>query len=120
MISRPAALLFLLAHGFTHAAPALPMKFDFGTDRVAPGTIGITPSVAFSPEKGYGFDLCFTPKAEDRGGDPLHGEFITGEGGFYFSVELPEGSYAASPLKDMTNRTGTNNSAFLWEAAASP
>lgn len=114
MIQRPAALLFLLAHGLTHAAPALPLKFDFGTDRVAPGTICITPATVFSPEKGYGFDLGFTPKAEDRGGDPLRGDFITGEGGFYFSVELPEGNYDVSVL--LGDPKGTSDTTIKSES----
>lgn len=114
MILRPATLLFLLANGLIHAAPELPMKFDFGSDRVASGTIGVTPATVFSPEKGYGFDLGFTPKAEDRGGDPLRGDFITGEGGFYFSVELPEGNYDVSVL--LGDPKGTSDTTIKSES----
>jgi lysophospholipase L1-like esterase len=89
MFKHPATLLLSLIAGLAHAAP---MKFDFGTDRVAPGTIGITPATVFTPEQGYGFDLGITPKAGEGG------DFITGEGGFYFSVELPEGNYDVSVL----------------------
>ncbi len=98
MIQRSASLLFLLAAGLTHGAPTMPMKFDFGSDRAAPGTTAVTPATVFTPEKGYGFDLGITPQAEDRGGDPLRGDFITGDGGFYFSVELPDGSYEVTVL----------------------
>ena len=68
------------------------MKFDFGTGKCHPGAIGITPDMVFTPQKGYGFDLGFTPKAGEGG------DFITGEGGFYFSVQLPEGNYDVSVL----------------------
>lgn len=112
MIQRPVALFFLLVNA--HAAPVLPMKFDFGTDRVAPGTIGVTPSMVFTQEKGYGFDLGFTPKAEDRGGDPLRGDFITGDGGFYFSVELPEGNYDVSVL--LGDPKGTSDTTIKSES----
>jgi lysophospholipase L1-like esterase len=98
MTLRLAVLSLLSLHCLAPAAPALPLKFDFGTDRVAPGTTGVTPATTFSAAKGYGFDLAITPRAEDRGGDPLRGDFITGEGGFYFSVELPEGNYDVSVL----------------------
>jgi len=98
MFRRHTALGFLLVHGLGHAAPALPLKFDFGSERSAPGWTGVTPAMAYTAEKGYGFDLGIVPRAEDRGGDPLGGDFVTGEGGFYFSVELPEGNYEISVL----------------------
>ena len=90
------------------------MKFDFGSDRVAPGTIGVTPSTVFTPESGYGFDLGFTPKSEDRGGDPLRGDFVTGDGGFYFSVELPEGNYDVSVL--LGDPKGTSDTTIKSES----
>lgn len=114
MIPRPAILLFLLARSLIHAAPALPLKFDFGSERVASGMTGVTPSTVFTPEKGYGFDLGFIPKAEDRGGDPLRGDFITGEGGFYFSVELPEGNYDVSVL--LGDPKGTSDTTIKSES----
>jgi lysophospholipase L1-like esterase len=89
MFKHPAALLFLLISGMAHSAS---MKFDFGTAKATPGAIGITPDMIFTPQKGYGFDLGFTPKAGEGG------DFITGEGGFYFSVQLPEGNYDVSVL----------------------
>lgn len=74
------------------------MKFDFGSQKAGPGFTAVTPLDTFGPEKGYGFDLGFTPKAEDRGGDPVKGDFVTGEGGFYFSVALPPGNYEVTLL----------------------
>ena len=69
------------------------MKFDFGTSRAAPGAIVVDPSCDFTAERGYGFEIGGKPTAVDRGGDALNGDFLTGEGGFCFSVELPEGNY---------------------------
>lgn len=74
------------------------MKFDFGTARTGGGFVAVTPADVFTAEKGYGFDLGFPAKAEDRGGDALKGDFVTGEGGFYFSVVLPQGNYDVTVL----------------------
>lgn len=75
-----------------------PMKFDFGTTNTASGFTAVTPADVFTPEKGYGFDLGFTPEAGDRGGNAVKGDFVTGEGGFYFSVGLPQGNYDVTVL----------------------
>lgn len=77
---------------------AAPMKFDFGSPKTGGDFIAVTPRDAFTPEKGHGFDLGFTPKAEDRGGNPVKGDFVTGEGGFYFSVVLSPGNYDVTLL----------------------
>jgi hypothetical protein len=74
------------------------MKFDFGTINTTSGFTAVTPTDVFTPEKGYGFDLGFTPTAEDRGGNPVKGDFVTGEGGFYFSVAVPQGNYDVTVL----------------------
>jgi lysophospholipase L1-like esterase len=105
MFKHPVTLLLPLIASFAHAAP---MKFDFGTDEVAPGAIGVTPATVFTPEQGYGFDLAITPKAGDGGA------FITGEGGFYFSVELPEGSYDVSVL--LGDPKGTSDTTIKSES----
>ena len=70
-----------------------PLKFDFGTSRVAPGTTAVEPSCLFTAERGHGFEIGVSPVAVDRGGDALSGDFLTAQGGFCFSVELPEGNY---------------------------
>lgn len=77
---------------------AAPMKFDFGSPKTSGDFIAVTAADVFTPEKGHGFDLGFTPKAEDRGGNPVKGDFVTGEGGFYFSVALPPGNYDVTVL----------------------
>jgi len=98
MTNRPAFLLFLVSAGLAMGAPVQPMKFDFGTANTIPGFTAVSPADVYTPEKGYGFDLGITPKAEDRGGNPVKGDFVTGEGGFYFSVVLPQGNYDVTVL----------------------
>jgi lysophospholipase L1-like esterase len=98
MTKRAVPFLFFLASGLTNGAPVLPMRFDFGTVDTAAGYTAVRPADLFTPEKGYGFDLGFTPKAEARGGNPVKGDFVTGEGGFYFSVVLPQGNYEVTVL----------------------
>jgi hypothetical protein len=68
-------------------------KFDFGSGKIAPGYIQITPASKFSYQTGYGFDQNSVVESFDRGGNPLTGDFITGKKPFYFSVKLPEGNY---------------------------
>jgi lysophospholipase L1-like esterase len=69
------------------------MRFDFGTSRVAAETIGVEASMNYSKERGYGFEIGHAPTTTDRGGDAWGGDFLTAEGGFCFSVDLPEGNY---------------------------
>lgn len=69
------------------------LKFDFGSARTAPGTTVAEPACDFDTKNGFGFEIGAKPTAIDRGGDPLTGDFLTAEGGFCFSVELPEGNY---------------------------
>jgi hypothetical protein len=59
-------------------ATAAPTKFDFGSAKTSAGFVAVTPTDVFTAERGYGFDLGFTPKAEDRGGNPVKGDFVTG------------------------------------------
>jgi lysophospholipase L1-like esterase len=69
-------------------------KFDFGTGKVAEGYILVTPSDAYTPEKGYGFDYSSNVLAIDsKGKDALLSDYISGDKPFYFSVSLPEGNY---------------------------
>ncbi|RYD31354.1 MAG: hypothetical protein EOP85_22850 [Verrucomicrobiaceae bacterium] len=90
--------LLSLFVGSAVALVAAPLKFDFGTARTTAGYVAVTPDDVFTAGKGYGFDPDFKPVAEDRGGDPLKGDFVTGEGGFCFSVALSPGNYEVSVL----------------------
>lgn len=93
------------------------MKFDFGTDSTSQGYVAVTPEDVFSVEKGYGFDLGFKVSREDRGGHPVKGDWVTGEGGFYFSVILPQGNYDVTLLlgdsKGVSNTTVKSESRRL-------
>src|SRR5215813_3359838 len=61
-----ALLLFLNVN-----AQQLPLKFDFGTAKAAPGYIPITPDTKFSYQKGYGFDQGSVVESIDRGGNQI-------------------------------------------------
>ncbi|WP_234043432.1 GDSL-type esterase/lipase family protein [Luteolibacter yonseiensis] len=85
-----------------------PMKFDFGGRGTTAGFTAVTEADVYTPEKGYGFDPGFAPRSEDRGGDPVKGDFVTGDGGFYFSVALPPGNYDVTVLLgDLAGKSGT-------------
>jgi lysophospholipase L1-like esterase len=83
----------MLLSSFTPIAQTNQYKFDFGTERSAPGYISITPNSLFNTQIGYGFSQGSTVIAVDRGGNALTGDFITSTKPFYFSVVLPEGNY---------------------------
>lgn len=71
-----------------------PWKFDFGDGPVAPGYVAVRASDAFDAAKGYGFDLAGKPVDVHRAkGDALLSDHVTGSGGFYFSIAVPEGNY---------------------------
>ena len=76
-------------------APPAPtsFKFDFGSGAAAAGYTKITPDLAYSAERGFGFEPGPAPTAVDRGGDPLRGDFLTSDKPFSFSVKVPEGNY---------------------------
>jgi len=91
-----AAFLFAFALVTLHAradGEATTFKFDFGSGAVAPGYTPVTPDLAYTAERGYGFEPGPPATAVDRGGDPLRGDFITSDQPFLFSVKVPEGNY---------------------------
>ncbi len=73
-----------------------PYKFDFGTGAAAPGYVAVTPDMAYSAERGFGFEPNSAVTAVARSGDAAaagkHG-FITSDKPFVFSVKVPEGNY---------------------------
>ncbi len=78
----PAALVLLVLT----ALPALgSWKFDFGSGDPAAGFRQIGAGERYDAEKGHGFDLVGEPQDEAT--------FVTGDGGFYFSVKAPPGNY---------------------------
>lgn len=74
-------------------APSFVRKFDFGDGAVAPGYVQVKTQSVFSVETGFGFEPDAALQAEDRGGDPLKGDFITAARPFLFSLLVPEGNY---------------------------
>jgi hypothetical protein len=69
-------------------------RFDLGGNNAPEGWTAVPQGRMYAPGLVYGFEPGPAPTvAVDRGGDPLRGDFITAEGGFRFSVELPEGNY---------------------------
>ncbi|WP_193214465.1 rhamnogalacturonan acetylesterase [Luteolibacter marinus] len=81
-------LLLSLAHGLMIVpafATSPSLEFDFGQGQATSSYTAVRAGDRFSDAKGYGFDLSGHPV--DR---PGH---VTGNGGFYFSVDLPEGNY---------------------------
>jgi lysophospholipase L1-like esterase len=76
------------------AAGSDPLRFDFGSGPVASGYTQVRPDMAYSRERGFGFEPGAAIVAVDRGGDPLRGDFITSAAPFCFSVRVPtEGNY---------------------------
>ncbi|MBC7916019.1 MAG: rhamnogalacturonan acetylesterase [Pyrinomonadaceae bacterium] len=84
------------------------LKFDLGTNKAHQDYTPVTPDMVYSAEKGYGFDMGTSPKAVDRGGDLLKGDFVTSDKPFYFSVKVPEGNYKVTvTLGDSKEKTLT-------------
>jgi lysophospholipase L1-like esterase len=75
----------------------LSFQFQFGPGKVAPGYVQVLPDMAFSKERGFGFEPGAKVTGVDRGGtDALRGHFCTSEQPFSFSVAVPEGNYRVS------------------------
>ena len=83
-----AALLAALLAIVPPAAAEPSWNFDFGSGPPAPGFTAVPATHSFSAARGHGFDLG-RPVTEL----PDH---VTGSGGFYFSLALPEGCYEVS------------------------
>jgi lysophospholipase L1-like esterase len=87
-------LIAIFLFGATHSIIAqTSYKFDFGSGKVAPGYIQITPASKFSYQSGYGFEDGSGLVSIDRGGNFLTGDYITSRKPFYFSIKLPDGNY---------------------------
>jgi lysophospholipase L1-like esterase len=99
--SRPlAATLILLLFSFTQFAAAqlsAPLhKFSFAPTPEA-GYTAVTPSMAYSKERGFGFENPSGITAIDRQWpNGKHDGFCTSDKPFYFSVALPEGNYSVT------------------------
>jgi lysophospholipase L1-like esterase len=94
----PAAglLLACILAPVARAADAGPYRFDFGPGPAAPGFTAVAPDMAYSAQRGFGFEPNSAVTAVARSGDPAaagrHG-FVTSDKPFLFSVAVPEGNY---------------------------
>ncbi len=82
---RAPLLLSLLAATATLQAGSGPWKFDFGSGPPARGFTAVKAGDRYDAAKGHGFDLAGSPA--DAAGH------VTGRGGYYFSLAVPEGCY---------------------------
>ncbi|HYP17750.1 MAG TPA: rhamnogalacturonan acetylesterase [Opitutus sp.] len=86
------AALFFVSSGASSLAVTL--RFDFGSSPAAPGFTLVQPDDLYTSERGFGFEPGATVTALDRlPGDRAENDFVTNAGGFYFSVDLPEGNH---------------------------
>jgi lysophospholipase L1-like esterase len=106
-------LVSLILHGGT-TEPAKQWRFDFGTQRVMSGYIGVTPQARYSDEAGYGFESGDEIREMDRGGDALLGDFCTSSKPFRFSVRLPEGNYRVKVI--LGDASGKSDTAIKAES----
>jgi lysophospholipase L1-like esterase len=79
-------LVFITLALAARAADPVSFKFAFGSAPVATGITQVSPDMAYSKERGFGFEPGATVTANDRG--------ITSAKPFFFSVHVPEeGNY---------------------------
>ncbi|MFN0110359.1 MAG: rhamnogalacturonan acetylesterase [Blastocatellia bacterium] len=89
-------------------------RFDFGPGKVAPGYTQILPTTIYSKELGYGFEPGAALTGFDHGKDALHGDGVSSDKPFYFSVALPEGNYRVTvTFGDVAGETSTTVKAEL-------
>jgi lysophospholipase L1-like esterase len=127
-LSRLLPCLFSLAASLVLALPAAATaadtphyKFQFGAGEVAPGYTQVLPDMAYTKDRGFGFEPGAQVVSVDRSGtagagqDPLHQHFITGEKPFYFSAHVPaEGNYRVTvTLGDAAGESTTTIKAEL-------
>lgn len=78
--------------------PPSGLKFSFGPRPLA-GHTQVAPGTAYTPQRGYGFDLGSRVELVERGGTaPAPAGGVTGSAGrpFFFSAKLPVGAYRVS------------------------
>ncbi len=81
----------LAASPAVRAADSGSLKFAFGSGKVAAGITQVSPDMAYSKERGFGFEPGAAVTANDRG--------ISSEKPFFFSVRVPEeGNYRVTVI----------------------
>jgi lysophospholipase L1-like esterase len=73
------------------AAEAVAYKFDFGSGPATPDRVRVLPDMAYSAERGFGFE----PGSVVTAVAGPHG-FVTSDKPFLFSVAVPEGNYSVT------------------------
>lgn len=107
-------LVALICSAFCSAAQPLTFKFDFGPGKAAKGYQKVDTNTIFSRERGFGFLPGASLKGIDRKGkDALRGDFISGDGAFYFSVVLPQGNYEVTAI--LGDRQGSSSATIRVE-----
>ena len=85
--------LALSGSAYGQAAPAHPttttFNFDFGAAKAAPGHTPVLPDMAYTNERGFGFESGASVQAVHRAA----GDLISSNKTFLFSVAVPEGNY---------------------------
>ncbi|TAE73506.1 MAG: rhamnogalacturonan acetylesterase [Verrucomicrobia bacterium] len=98
-MTRSRTLFTLLAITLSANATSI-WKFDFGSNPPASGFTAVRAADRFTPAHGHGFDLD-RPVTENA-------THVTGSGGFYFSLGVPEGCYEIlATLGDDTDSSDT-------------
>jgi lysophospholipase L1-like esterase len=87
-------LLLIVEFSVTNAQRNAPMKFDFGSGKVASGYTQVLQSSLYNKEKSFGFEPGAGVTCPDRHGkNNLSYDLCTSDKPFYFSVAVPEGNY---------------------------
>lgn len=69
-------------------------RFDLGADSSASGPQPLTPSMGYTPERGYGWLGSTTPTAVSRdAGDARYRDALSADEPFWFTADVPEGNY---------------------------
>jgi lysophospholipase L1-like esterase len=82
------------------AATARPLKFAFGSGKVAADYIPVAPEMTYTAERGFGFEAGAAVTRTERG--------IVSDNPFYFSVRVPEeGNYRVTVTLGDADRAST-------------
>jgi lysophospholipase L1-like esterase len=98
MINNKVSLAALTVVCLAMLLPGQDFKFDFGAGPAADGYTRVLPMTFYDSTSGsgYGFDWFSGTQVHSRvrnNDDELLNDFITRDGQFFFSVDLPEGNY---------------------------
>ncbi|QKS45224.1 G-D-S-L family lipolytic protein [Paenibacillus cellulosilyticus] len=103
---------------YAAAVDPIVKKFDFGTatSPVMSGYIGVSESLLYSSELGYGLDQVVASRNRS-GGDDMTNDFVLGTS-YTFSVDLPNGQYDVTAYSgDLLAGTSTTKTTITLEGA---